>query len=391
MPDASTKSVRETKDPFADGKGDRGNEGLKSMTILLASLVFGLLFLSDAGAQGEAQWEKTVAAAKKEGELSIYLNAPAQVRPALTKAFDEKFGIKIYVVTGTGPELSAKIVSEYSAGLHQADVSFQGCSTLITLIGTHGYLTPIEPMLILPEVKDGKLWFGGKLNYDKAGTAVRFINHALPPLVYNTELVKPSSIQSYLDLQKPEWKKKILMHDPSILGAGANGISYLATLWGLNKAKDYLSALLKAQEAGVTRNYQQHVEWVGQGKYAVALWPNPGQAARYVKAGAPITVTHLKEGAVASPAFGCLGVPAKPAHPNATAVFVNWFLSREGQTLAVKAYELPSARLDVTAAGVLKEFVIAPEQKIFVENEEFNAMQDKWMPEWKAVVESVQR
>jgi len=225
---------------------------------LLAAWV--LLAAAETRAQSEAQWEKTVAAAKKEGELSLYLNAPAQVRPALTKAFDEKFGIKIYVLTGTGPELSAKIVSEYSAGLHQADVSFQGCSTLITLIGTHGYLAPIEPMLILAEVKDPRVWFGGRLNYDKAGTAFRFINHALPPLVYNTELVKPNSVQSFLDLQKPEWKKKILLHDPSVLGAGANGVSYLATLWGLNKAKDYLSMLLKAQEAGVTRNYQQHVE-----------------------------------------------------------------------------------------------------------------------------------
>jgi iron(III) transport system substrate-binding protein len=362
-------------------------DGMK-ITLLVAWFVAGA---AESGAQWEAQWEKIVAAAKKEGELSVYLNAPAQVRPALTKAFYEKFGIKIYVVSGTGPELSAKIVSEYSAGLHQADVSFQGCSTLITLVGTHGYLAPIEPMLILPEVRDGKAWFGGKLNYDKAGTAVRFINHALPPVVYNAELVKPNSVQSYLDLQKAEWKKKILMHDPSVLGAGANGVSYLATLWGLTKTKDYLSMLLKAQEAGVTRNYQQHVEWVGQGKYAVALWPNPGQAARYVKAGAPIVVTHLKEGAVASPAFGCLGVPSKPAHPNATALFVNWFLSREGQALAVKSYELPSARLDVAVTGILKEFVITPEQKVFVETEEFNAMQEKWIPEWKSLVESVQR
>jgi ABC-type Fe3+ transport system substrate-binding protein len=270
------------------------------------------------------------------------------------------------------------------------DVSFQGCSTLIRLIGTHGYLAAIEPMLILPEVRDPKVWFGGKLGYDKAGTAVRFINHALPPLIYNTDQVKPNAIQSYLDLQKPEWKKKVLMHDPSILGAGANGISYLATLWGFNKAKEYLSNLLKAQEAGVTRNYQQQVEWVGQGKYAAGLWPNPGQVARYIKAGTPIAVTHLKEGAVASPAFGCLGVAAKPAHPNATAVFVNWFLSREGQTLAVKSYELPSARLDVSPAGILKEFVIAPEQKVFVENDEWNAMQDKWVAEWKALVEASQ-
>jgi iron(III) transport system substrate-binding protein len=362
--------------------------------------MFGIFFAAAAGifaispaanGQWEAQWEKTVAAAKKEGELSIYLNAPAQVRPALTKAFEDKFGIKSFVVTGTGPELSAKIVSEYSAGLHQLDVSFQGCSTLITLIGTHGYLAPIEPLLILPEVRDRKVWFGGRLAYDKAGLAFRFINHALPPLIYNTDLVKPGAIQSYLDLQKPEWGKKIILHDPSILGAGSNGLSYLASQWGLARAKDYLSHLLKTQEALITRNYQQQVEWVGQGKYAVGLWPNPGQAARYIKAGTPVAITHLKEGAVASPAFGCLGVGAKPAHPNATAIFVNWFLSREGQTLAVKSYELPSARLDVPATGVLKEFIITPEQKVFVEGEEFNAQQEKWMPEWKSLVESVQR
>jgi ABC-type Fe3+ transport system substrate-binding protein len=364
------------------------NRTIKLQLLIVVATVGVLAIASEAGAQWEAQWEKTVAAAKKEGEISIYLNAPAQVRPALTKAYEDKFGIRSYVVTGTGPELSAKINAEYTAGMHQADVSFQGCSTLIGLIGTKGNLAAIEPMLILPEVKDPKVWFGGKLNYDKAGTAFRFINLALPPLVYNTDLVKQNAIQSYLDLEKPEWKKKIFMHDPSVLGAGANGLSYLATLWGLEKAKDYLGHLLKTQEAGVTRNYQQQVEWVGQGKYAVGLWPNPGQVARYKKAGAPIAMTHLKEGAVASPAFGCLGVPTKPPHPNAAAVFVNWFLSREGQTLAVKSYQLPSARLDVPATGILKEFVITSEQKIFVESAEFNADQEKWIPEWKALVEA---
>jgi len=69
-------------------------------------------------------------------------------------------------------------------------------------------------------------------------------------------------------------------------------------------------------------------------------------------------------------------------------VFVNWFLSREGQSLAVKSYELPSARLDVPPTGILKEFVIAADQKIFIEGEEFNAQQEKWIPEWKAIVES---
>lgn len=364
---------------------------IKKVSAAFAAAAWALAIAGQARGQWEAEWEKTVAAAKKEGELSVYLNAPAQVRPALTQAFDEKFGIKINAIVGTGPELSARIVSEYLAGVHQVDISFQGCSTLIGLIRTRGFLAPIEPLLIVPEVRDPGAWFGGKLTYDKEGTAFRFIAHSLPPLIYNTDLVKQDAILSYLDLQKPEWKKKIVMHDPSLLGAGANGISYLAALWGFNKAKDYLTNLLKTQEAGVTRNYQQHVEWVGHGKYAVGLWPNPGQAARYIKAGVPVAVTHLKEGSVASPAFGCLGIPSKPVHPNATRVFVNWFLSREGQALAVKSYELPSARLDVPPAGVLKAFVIAPEQKVYIENEEFNSLQDKWLPEWKAIVESAQK
>ena len=187
-------------------------------------------------------------------------------------------------------------------------------------------------------------------------------------------------------------EKKIFMHDPSVLGAGANGLSYLATLWGLDKAKDYLGHLLKTQDAGVTRNYQQQVEWVGQGKYAVGLWPKSGPGGEIQKSRRSYCHNAFERGAPwRAPAFGCLGVPTKPPHPNAAAVFVNWFLSREGQTLAVKSYQLPSARLDVPATGILKEFVITPEQKVFVESAEFNADQEKWIPEWKGVVEAAQK
>ena len=130
---------------------------------LLAVVITAVLAVAtEAHGQWEAQWEKTVAAAKKEGELSIYLNAPAQVRPALTKAFEEKFGIRSYVVTGTGPELSAKIVTEYSAGLHQADVSFQGCSTLIALVGIHGYLALGSKARTAAWAKSARRWARAK-------------------------------------------------------------------------------------------------------------------------------------------------------------------------------------------------------------------------------------
>jgi len=362
----------------------------KSLTFRALLFILGLLWVeaaAPAAGLGQSQWERTVSEAKKEGEILVYLNAPSpQVRPALTEAMSEKFGLKVNVTVGTGPELSQKIISEYKAGIYQADVSFQGCSTLLRLVKAEGFLAPLKSYLILPEVKDTKSWLGGSLTYDEDGTAVRFLALALSPIVYNTAEIK-QPITSYQDLLRPEWKGKIVMHDPSVLGAGANGISYLSSRWGFDKAKEFLTSLIKTQGAAVSRDYRQQVEWVARGKYSVGLWPNPGVVGQFIKTGATVGSVHLKEGAVVSPAFGCLGVPSKPAHPNATAVLLNWFLSREGQSVAVKAYGLPSARLDVAPEGVPDAFVITPGMNVYIEGEEFNKVQTKWLPGWKSIVE----
>jgi len=42
-----------------------------------------------------------------------------------------------------------------------------------------------------------------------------------------------------------------------------------------------------------------------------------------------------------------LAIIKDPPHPNATRVFINWFLSREGQATYQKALGEPTRRLDV--------------------------------------------
>ncbi|MBI4334919.1 MAG: hypothetical protein HY673_26995 [Chloroflexi bacterium] len=47
-----------------------------------------------------------------------------------------------------------------------------------------------------------------------------------------------------------------------------------------------------------------------------------------------------------------MAIPTAPPDPNATVIFLNWFMSKEGQTVAVKSMGFASSRVDVPAAGV---------------------------------------
>ena len=67
-----------------------------------------------------------------------------------------------------------------------------------------------------------------------------------------------------------------------------------------------------------------------------------------MKAGLPIKPAPItKEGLPASNAFGVLGVIKDPPHVNATKVFVNWFLGREGQDWYSRIMQNGTRRLDV--------------------------------------------
>jgi ABC-type glycerol-3-phosphate transport system substrate-binding protein len=58
----------------------------------------------------------------------------------------------------------------------------------------------------------------------------------------------------------------------------------------------------------------------------------------------------MKEGTYASSGHGNLVVLRNRPHPNATKVFVNWFLGPQGQEIFTRAMGQPTRRLDVDTA-----------------------------------------
>jgi ABC-type glycerol-3-phosphate transport system substrate-binding protein len=98
-------------------------------TLPLALLFF--LWLANAP-ETEAQtgwrkdWERTLEAAKKEGQVSLYIcstcSATNQYEKILAEFAKDYPGIKIVTVAGSGTQLSARETAERRAGKYLADI-----------------------------------------------------------------------------------------------------------------------------------------------------------------------------------------------------------------------------------------------------------------------------
>ncbi len=134
------------------------------------------------------------------------------------------------------------------------------------------------------------------------------------------------------------------------------------------------------------------VEWVAKGKYPLGIAGQSESVAEFMNAGAPIRVAIQKEGHLIDYAAGSLGVPTVSPHPNATAVFVNWLLTREGQTLfSVKGYGYPSLRRDVPTQGINPIFIPKPNERLFLQTEEGIVFGGKMMEVAKKIIAEASR
>lgn len=326
----------------------------------------------------EMKWAKALSVGRQEGLVLVYTSAEASMREELRKSFTEKFGIKLAFVVGSSSEMANKIRTERNYGLYLPDAYITGYTTLINVVKPHGdILEPIEPILLLPEVIDTKAWLGGKGPYidkDKMviGMAAQFMRY----LTRNTELIKEGEITSFPDLLKPQYKGKMILRDPTGAGTGNAWVGFMVRLWGLDKTQDYLRQFVQ-QEPVITRDIRLQLESLAHGKYALGVGTSGDTTAEFIKLGAPLASVRTTHGGVILPGGGSLGLPSKQAHPNAAIIFINWLLSREGQSAFVRGYGQPTTRLDVSSEGIDPSLLPQPGEAIYMADEESAILQGK--------------
>jgi iron(III) transport system substrate-binding protein len=213
-----------------------------------------------------------------------------------------------------------------------------------------------------PNTRDTSVWRGGKLEFaDSSGQYnLVFSSYVKAPFAYNPTLVNPDEFTSYRDLLDPKWKSKIVWRDPRTAGGGLAVATFFYTTDALGK--EYLRDLFK-QDITISTNDQQVMDWVARGQYPIALGPSDTLANDYVNKGLPVKhmeTARMKEGGYVTAGNGTLVVVKGPPHPNALKVYLDWLLSKDGQTDWTKSQGFASERKDVPTEGVLPLLVPQP-------------------------------
>jgi ABC-type Fe3+ transport system substrate-binding protein len=313
-----------------------------------------------------AEWERTLDAAKKEGKIVIGIPPSTELRKEMETVLKRGLGLEAELLAAPGPRNASRIAAERKAGVRYFDAFIVGTGTAVAL-AHDGMLEPIESFIILPEVRDPKEWWGGHIWEDNL-SASRFLYSFLADVSthgiwYNSSLAKAEEFRSLEDYLSPKWKSKIGFSDPRVPGSGQSIWSFM---WDV-KGEDFLRKLVQ-QDLFLSRDLRQLADALSKGKVALTFGIGRSQADPFVKAGLPIKpVPAPKEGLPASNSFGVLGIVKDPPHPNATKVFINWFLSKEGQEWYGKVMQNGTRRLDVDTQWLKELGVQAAKDALSIE------------------------
>jgi iron(III) transport system substrate-binding protein len=326
--------------------------------VALGGLVFfgllgvGGLHAGEAKPSGPLEWEKTLEAAKKEGKVVVSVPVSAELRRGIEKVFKPRFDIEPELNVGRAASIVARIQQESKAGVPYFDVHMGGSESMITGLLSEGILAPLEPTMILKEIKEPNNWWGGHIWVDNAKRYIYASQAYQVELIWcNTDHAKPEEIRSLNDLLNPKWSGKIGYLDPRTPGAGASMWSFL---WKL-KGEDYLKKLV-GQKLFLSRDQRVLAESLARGKVAVVVGLSYYSLLPFIKAGLPVkSVSTPRDEVYVSGGSGNVAIIKGAPHPNATKVFVNWFLGPEGQEIYSRAMGQGSRRLDLDTQW-LKEF-----------------------------------
>jgi iron(III) transport system substrate-binding protein len=331
---------------------------------LFANVLFAALITASASALGaaapeasDADWNKTVAAAKKEAKVVIIGPSGSDVRDAYTIGFQKKYPeIEVDFSGMRGAEVAPKLLAELKAQQYLTDIAVAGTTTALISLVPANAVVPLQPYLIGPEAKDVSKWRGRKRHFSDSTEKYNlyFGSRVQVAFVYNTELNPPatmkSKIKAWQDLLNPEWKGKIAMLDPRQAGAGLD----LSTYWYTNEkaglGKEFIRKLFTTQDVFVSKEEQQILDFVARGRHSIAIGPSGTLTFQLISRGLPLALFGsgaLPGGGFVTASNGTITVVRNAPHQNAIKVYIDYLLSREGQTSWSKASGLSSLRTDV--------------------------------------------
>ena len=284
-----------------------------------------------AGAQTtpQASWiiPELLAAAKAEGQVTVYSSTNEQEALPLWKLYEDATGIKVNYVRGAESPLLTKIALEARSGQQSWDVHNAGSVNMIP----ENLALQFEPpnaKEIMPEARDpNKRWYGVYANYNTPS--------------YNTAAVK-------LD-KPPKDFEEFLTHKEWIGHVGIDGLEFpwtrtIIDYYGEEKGTRLLKQFFEEFKPSPVDGHLALARAVGAGEYWVAISNYVNLTNNMRSTGAATDYWGQTPIAVI---LGQVALSARAPHPRAAELAANFLLSQEGQRSVARAGRLP-VRSDVT-------------------------------------------
>jgi iron(III) transport system substrate-binding protein len=348
---------------------------------LLVATVFASMVPALGSAQTAQTWEQTVAAAKREGVVTVIGPQGTETRDALTLGFQKKYpAIRVELLSMAGNQIGPKVFNELAAARNTTDVAVTGSTTALETLLAGKAVAPIKPILGGPNTRDLTKWRGGKLTFSDEAQSYNlvFSSYVKAPFIYNSSQVSASDFHSWKDLLDPKWVGKIALKDPLSAGGGLGNSTLWYTHPGLGK--EFMRQFLTQKDLVMPRDDRQMLDFAARGKHPIAIGPSDVLTNEFIARGLPLkhlAPETLKEGTYITSGNGTLVVIRSAPHPNALRVYVDYLLSPEGQLEWSKAAGFASLRRDV-AKDHVQDFLVPKEGMTYpdISREKYVNMRD---------------
>ncbi|MDB5776662.1 MAG: fbpA 3 [Herbaspirillum sp.] len=307
--------------------------------------------------QGGDRDDLLIAAAKKEGEVSIY-----QAYPALNSveaAFTKKYGIKVKNWRAGSEAILQRVITESRGSRFDVDIVQNNAPEQEAL-----HREKLLQEVYSPHLKDlvpgaspaHKEWVGITLDVWTAA--------------YNSDKIKKEDLpKTYQDLLNPKYKNK--------LGVEANDygwFGYLLSELGEPQSKKLFSDIVKTNGMSFRKGHSLLATMVSSGEVPIGLslysWTVPPMK----KKGAPVEPLLLQP---ILAQFSTMAMVKKAPHPNAAMLFYDFMLNEGQQILADQDFV-------VTTKKIVTPFTNVP-LKILDPGRALDT-QDKWTQEYENIL-----
>jgi iron(III) transport system substrate-binding protein len=226
-------------------------------------------------------------------------------------------------------------------------------------------IDPLKPVLVLPEVLDPSKWKKGQLWFaDPDGKYALRLNYRIGSLLdINTRQAKREDLKSVRDLLHPQWKGKIAVFDPTLIGTGVE----TASAFYVHLGEEFVRKLYVDQRPVISRDVRQLADWLGRGTYPIVFNVPDREVERLQQDGFPITTIYsfADFGGMVGAGSGLMVLMKNAPHPNAARLLVNWMASREGVGFLSRVHRVASTRNDVDESFLPPEQVPRPGMSYF--------------------------